>query len=158
MKNIIIISLGLFIIGCKGSNEKRIVIYAPIDKVWTVFSDLGAHEQFTALDSASLTPSGKVAVGSIWYVSQGKNYAKSEVTVVEPMKRIETKLIEATWPASEWSETHTFYGDSQSTEVSWKIDFTGEGAANLFFPFFNAYVGSDTKKSLKNLKAMIESE
>ena len=59
MKNIIIVSLVLFIIGCKGSNEKSIVINASIDKVWTVFSDLGAHEHFTALDSASLTPSGK---------------------------------------------------------------------------------------------------
>ena len=158
MKNIIIVSLGLFIIGCKGSNEKSIVINASIDKVWTVFSDLGAHEHFTALDSASLTPSGKVAEGSIWYVSQGKNFAKSEVTVVEPMSRIETKLIEATWPASEWSETHTFNGDSRSTEVSWKVDFTGKGPPNLFFPFFSAYVSSDIKKSLKNLKVMIESE
>ena len=158
MKNIIIISLGLFIIGCKGSNEKSIVINAPIERVWAVFSDLGAHEHFTALDSASLTPSGKAAEGSIWYASQGKNYAKSEVTVVDPMKRIETRLIEATWPASEWNETHTYDGDSQSTEVSWKVDFKGKGPANLFFPFFNAYVGSDIKKSLKNLKVMIESE
>lgn len=158
MKNIIIISLGLFIVGCKGSNEKSIVINAPIERVWAVFSDLGAHENFTALDSASLTPSTNIAEGSIWYVSQGKNFAKSEVTVVEPMKRIETKLIETTWPASEWSETHTFNGDSQSTKVSWKVDFTGRGAANLFLPFFNAYVGSDNRKSLKNLKAMIESE
>jgi len=38
------------------------------------------------------------------------------------------------------------------------VDFKGKGPANLFFPFFNAYVGSDIKKSLKNLKAMIESE
>ena len=69
MKNIIIISLGLFIVGCKGSNEKSIVINAPIERVWAVFSDLGAHENFTALDSASLTPSTNIAEGSIWYVS-----------------------------------------------------------------------------------------
>ena len=156
MKKIFIISLGLFLIGCKGTQEKNIVINAPVDEVWAVFSDLGGHEHFTALDSASLSPEGEVAKGSIWYVSQGKNSATSEVTVVEPMKRIETKLIEATWPASEWSETHTFSGDSKSTEVSWKVDFTGKGPAKLFFPFFNAYVGSDIKKSLKNLKAMIE--
>lgn len=74
------------------------------------------------------------------------------------MKKIKIKLIEAPWPASEGSETHTFNGDSQSTEVSWKVDFTGKGPAKLFFPFFNGYVGSDIKKSLKNLKAMIESE
>jgi len=158
MKNIVIISLGLIIIGCKGSKEKSIVINAPLEQVWAVFSDLGAHEHFTALDSASLTPAGKVSKGSIWYVSQGKNSAKSEVTVVEPLSRIETRLIEATWPASAWSETHTFNGDSQSTKVSWKVDFTGKGPANLFFPFFNAYVGFDIKKSLKNLKVMIESE
>ena len=156
MKKIIIISLGLFLIGCKGTQEKSIVINASIDEVWAIFSDLGGHEHFTALDSASLSPNKEIAVGSIWYVAQGKNSATSEVTVVEPMKRIETKLIEATWPASEWNETHTFSGDSKSTEVSWKIDFTGKGPAKLFFPFFNAYVGSDTKKSLKNLKTMIE--
>ena len=156
MKKVLMISFGLFLIGCKGTQERSIVINAPINEVWAVFSDLGAHEHFTALDSASLSPSGEVAKGAIWYVSQGKNSATSEVTVVEPMKRIETKLIEATWPASEWSETHTYSGDSQSTEVSWKVEFTGKGPAKLFFPFFNAYVGSDIKKSLKNLKKMIE--
>ena len=156
MKKVFMISFGLFLIGCKGTQEKSIVINAPINEVWAVFSDLGGHEHFTALDSASLSPSGEVAKGAIWYVSQGKNFATSEVTVVEPMKRIETKLIEATWPASEWSETHTYSGDSQSTEVSWKVEFTGKGPAKLFFPFFNAYVGSDIKKSLKNLKKMIE--
>ena len=87
---------------------------------------------------------------------QGKYFGKSEVTVVEPMKKIETKLIETTWPATEWSETHTYSGDLQSTEVSWKVDFTGKGPSILFFPFFNAYVGSDIKKSLKNLKKIIE--
>ena len=156
MKKIFIISLGLFLIGCKGTQERSIVINASVGEVWSVFSDLGGHEHFTALDSASLTPAGAVAEGSIWYVSQGRNFATSEVTVVEPMKRIETKLIEATWPASEWSETHTFSGNSKSTEVTWKVDFTGKGPAKLFFPFFNAFVGSDIKKSLKNLKAMIE--
>ena len=132
------------------------MINAPINEVWAVFSDLGGHEHFTALDSASLSPIGEVAKGATWYVYQGKNFATSDVTVVEPMKRIETKLIQATWPASEWSETHTYSGDSQSTEVSWKVEFTGKGPAKLFFPFFNAYVGSDIKKSLKNLKKMIE--
>ena len=156
MKKVFTISFGLLLIGCKGTQERSIVINAPINEVWAVFSDLGAHEHFTALDSASLSPIGEVAKGSIWYVSQGKNFATSEVTVVELMKRIETKLIEATWPASEWSETHTYSGDSQSTEVSWKVEFTGKGPAKLFFPFFNAYVGSDIKKSLKNLKKMIE--
>ena len=150
------ISIGLFLIGCKGTQERTIVINAPIDEVWAVFSDLGGHEHFTALDSALLSPSGEVAKGSMWYVSQGKNSATSEVTVVEPKKRIETKLIEATWPASEWSETHTYSGDSESTEVTWRVDFTGTGPAKLFFPFFNAYVGSDIKKSLKKLKKMIE--
>ena len=156
MKKIFIISLVIFLIGCKGTQEKSIVINASVDEVWTVFSDLGGHEHFTALDSASLSPKGKVAKGSIWYVSQGKNSATSVVTVVEPMKRIETKLIEATWPASEWNETHTFSGDSKSTELTWKVEFTGEGPAKLFFPFFNAFVGFDIKKSLKNLKEMIE--
>ena len=156
MKKVFMISFGLFLIGCKGTQERSIVINAPINEVWAVFSDLGGHEHFTALDSASLSPIGEVAKGATWYVSQGKNFATSEVTVVEPMKRIETKLIEATWPASEWSETHTYSGDSQSTEVSWKVEFTGKGPAKLFFPFFNAYVGSDIKKSLKNLKKMIE--
>ena len=156
MKKVFMISFGLFLIGCKGTQERSIVINAPINEVWAVFSDLGGHEHFTALDSASLSPSGEVSKGATWYVSQGKNFATSEVTVVEPMKRIETKLIEATWPASEWSETHTYSGDSQSTEVSWKVEFTGKGPAKLFFPFFNAYVGSDIKKSLKNLKKMIE--
>ena len=156
MKKVFMISIGLFLIGCKGTQERSILINAPIDKVWAVFSDLGGHERFTALDSASLSPAGEVAKGSVWYVSQGKNSATSEVTVVEPKKRIETKLIDATWPASEWSETHTYSGDSESTEVSWRVDFTGKGPAKLFFPFFNAYVGSDIKKSLKNLKKMIE--
>ena len=50
----------------------------------------------------------------------------------------------------------SYSGDSESTEVSWKVDFTGKGVGNLFFPFFNAYLGSDIKKSLKNLKKIIE--
>ena len=156
MIKVFTISIGLFLIGCKGSQERSIVINASINDVWAVFSDLGEHEYFTALDSASLSPSGEVAKGSIWYVSQGKNFATSEVTLVEPMKRIETKLIEATWPASEWSEIHTYTGDLESTEVTWRVDFTGTGPARLFFPFFNVYVGSDIKKSLKSLKKMIE--
>ena len=41
MKKIFIISLGLFLIGCKGSQERSIVINAPVDEVWAVFSDLG---------------------------------------------------------------------------------------------------------------------
>ena len=69
---------------------------------------------------------------------------------------IETKLIETSWPVTKWSETHTYSGDSESTEVSWKVDFIGKGVGNLFFPFFNAYLGSDIKKSLKNLKKIIE--
>ena len=156
MKKVFMISISLVLIGCKGSQERSIVINAPVNEVWAVFSDLGGHEHFTALDSASLSPSGEVAKGATWYVTQGKNFGKSEVTVVEPMKRIETKLIETSWPVTEWSETHTYSGDSESTEVSWKVDFTGKGVGNLFFPFFNAYLGSDIKKSLKNLKKIIE--
>ena len=156
MKKVLMISITLLLIGCKGSQERSIVINAPVNEVWAVFSDLGGHEHFTALDSASLSPSGEVVKGAVWYVSQGKYFGKSEVTVVEPMKKIETKLIETTWPATEWSETHTYSGDLQSTEVSWKVDFTGKGPSILFFPFFNAYVGSDIKKSLKNLKKIIE--
>jgi len=156
MKKVLMISITLLLIGCKGSRERSIVINAPVNEVWAVFSDLGGHEHFTALDSASLSPSGEVSKGAVWYVSQGKYFGKSEITVVEPMKKIETKLIETTWPAAEWSETHTYSGDLQSTEVSWKVDFTGKGPSILFFPFFNAYVGSDIKKSLKNLKKIIE--
>ena len=65
MKKVFLISIGLFLVGCKGTQEKSIVINAPIDKVWAVFSDLGGHEHFTALDSASLFPSREVAKGSI---------------------------------------------------------------------------------------------
>ena len=57
MKKVFMISIGLFLIGCKGSQERSIVINAPINEVWAVFSDLGGHEHFTALDSASLSPS-----------------------------------------------------------------------------------------------------
>ena len=69
MKKVFMNSIGLFLIGCKGSQERSIVINAPINEVWAVFSDLGGHEHFTALDSASLSPIGEVAKGSIWYVS-----------------------------------------------------------------------------------------
>ena len=93
MKKVLMISITLLLIGCKGSQERSIVINAPVNEVWAVFSDLGGHEHFTALDSASLSPSGEVSKGAVWYVSQGKYFGKSEITVVEPMKKIETKLI-----------------------------------------------------------------
>ena len=158
MKKLIIIALGLFLIGCKGSQERSIVINAPLSKAWSVLSDLGGHEHFTALDSALLVPAGEATVGAEWIVYQGKNFGKTEVTMVEPMNRIETNLIETSWPVTEWSETMILNGDAKSVEVSWTVDFTGKGAGRLFFPFFNAYLGSDIKKSLKNLKAKVESK
>ena len=65
------------------------------------------------VSDASLTPSGEAKVGSIVFVTQGKNYGKSEVTVVEPSKTIKTKLIETSWPANYWNESWHLYEDGR---------------------------------------------
>ena len=95
MKNIMIISLCIFLIGCKESAERSIVINAPINEVWSVVSDLGEHADFiTSIDSTTLSPKGEATIGAEWIVyGKYEYYAKNEIIAVEPMKRIETKLI-----------------------------------------------------------------
>tara|TARA_Y100001970_G_scaffold87808_1_gene110845 strand:+ start:466 stop:960 length:495 start_codon:yes stop_codon:yes gene_type:complete len=162
MRKLMIFVLGIFLVGCKHSEESSIVINAPISKVWSVLSDLGEHENFTEITSnfsSSLSPSGEATVGAEWILYMGKDYHKSIVTVVESMKRIETKLIETKWSENmtKWSEIMTLNGGSESTEVSWRVDCAFKGAADLVFsPITKGFLKDVIDKKLEGLKGSVE--
>jgi|TARA_B100001094_G_scaffold331630_1_gene400655 hypothetical protein len=157
MKNFCISIIALLLISCKATQYRTVSIDASKEDVWKVVSRLGDIHNYSALDSASITPPGEAKVGSIVFVTQGKNYGKSEVTFVEPSKTIKTKLIETSWPANYWNESWHLYEDGENTGLKYVIDFQGKGLANLGFPFLKAYNGSDMKKTVNNIKKHIES-
>ena len=64
------------------------IIDASKEDVWKVVSSLGDLSDYGGLDSSSLIPPGEATVGAIHYVSQGKNYAISNVVAVEKNKTI----------------------------------------------------------------------
>ena len=156
MKNIIISSLTLFLIGCKATQYQSVTIDASAEDVWKVVSSLGDISDYGALDSSSLNPPGEATVGAIHYVSQGKNYGISDVVVVEKNKTIKTKLKETSWPAEYWNESWHLYDEGQSTGLKYVIDFKAKGLARMGFPFLAAYNKSDMKKTVKNIKNHIE--
>ena len=158
MKNKMIISLAVFLIGCKESAERSIVINAPINKVWSVVSDLGEHADFiTSIDSTTLFPKGEATIGAEWVVyGKYEYYAKNEIIAVEPMKRIETKLIEHSWPMKGWNETITLSEDSENTMVFWKIDFNVIGVDNLILPIGKGAIGDYLNSKIEDLKTKIE--
>ena len=158
MKNIMIISLAVLLIGCKESAERSIVINAPINEVWSVVSDLGEHADFiSSIDSTTLFPKGEATIGAEWVV-YGKYdyYAKNEIIAVEPMKRIETKLMEHSWPMKGWNETITLSEDSENTMVLWKIDFNVKGVDNLILPIGKGAIGDYVNSKLEALKVKME--
>ena len=156
MKNIIISFFALFLIGCKATQYQTVTIDASKEDVWRVVSSLGDLSNYGGLDSSSLTPSGEATVGAIHYVSQGKNYAISNVVAVEKNKTIKTKLKETSWPAEYWNESWHLYDEGQSTGLKYVIDFKAKGLARMGFPFLAAYNKSDMKKTVKNIKNHIE--
>ena len=91
MKNFCISIIALLLISCKATQYRTVSIDASKEDVWKVVSRLGDIHNYSALDSASITPPGEAKVGSIVFVTQGKNHGKSEVTFVEPSKTIKTK-------------------------------------------------------------------
>ena len=158
MKNLILLFTIIFLFGCKGSQIKTIEIDASKEEVWNTISQLGNLSDWGGLDSSALTPPGIVTEGASFYVSQGKNYAISEVVVVEDLKTIKTKLVEATWPVHYWNESMYISEGGDYTILKYQIDFQGKGAANLAFPILSVYNGSDMSKTLKNIKKEIESK
>ena len=158
MKKIMIILLGIFLIGCKESAERSIVINAPINEVWVVVSDLGGHADFIrSIDSTTLSPKGEATIGAEWIVyGKYEYYAKNEIIAVEPMKRIETKLIEHSWPMKGWNETITLSEDSENTMVLWKIDFNVRGVDNLILPIGKGAIGDYINSKIDDLKTKIE--
>ena len=158
MKNIMIISLAVFLIGCKESAERSIVINAPINEVWSVVSDLGEHAEFiTSIDSTTLFPKGEATIGAEWAVhGKYEYYAKNEIIAVERMKRIKTKLIEHSWPMKGWNETITLNKDSENTMVLWKIDFDVKGVENLILPIGKGAIGDYVNSKLEDLKVKME--
>ena len=158
MKNIMTISLALFLIGCKESAERSIVINAPINEVWSVVSDLGEHSDFiTSIDSTTLFPKGEATIGAEWVVyGKYEYYAKNEIIAVERMKRIKTKLIEHSWPMKGWNETITLNKDSVNTMVLWKIDFDVKGVENLILPIGKGAIGDYVNSKLEDLKVKME--
>ncbi len=158
MKNVIIAFIALLIIGCKATQVQTITINASKEDVWKVVSSLGDLANYSSLDSSSLTPPGEARVGSIHYVSQGKNYGISDVVNVELNKSIKTKLKETSWPAHYWNESWYLYDEGKSTGLKYVIDFKGKGLANLGFPILAAYNKSDMKKTITNIKNHIENK
>jgi len=158
MKKIMIIFLGIFLIGCKESVDRSIVINAPINEVWSVVSDLGGHADFIrSIDSTTLYPEGEAIIGAEWIVyGKYEYYAKNEIIAVEPMKRIETKLIEHSWPMKVWNETITLSEDSENTMVFWKIDFNVTGVDNLILPIGKGAIGDYLNSKIEDLKTKIE--
>ena len=102
-------------------------------------------------------PTGEATIGAEWIVhGKYEYYAKNEIITVEPMKRIETKLIEHSWPMKGWSETITLNEDSENTMVLWKIDFNVKGVDNLILPIGKGAIGDYVNSKLEDLKVKIE--
>ena len=159
MKKIMIFAIGIFLAGCKHSEENSIKINAPINEVWSVVSDLGGYGNSSSITNASLSPSGEATIGAEWILYMGKDYHKSVVTVVERMKRIETELVETQWSdnLTKWSESITLNGGSEFTEVSWKVDCDFIGTAKLVpGSIYEGFLKDLIDKRLESLKGKIE--
>ena len=90
IRNIILMFIALSLFSCKATTFKKVTINASKEEVWSTITKLGDLDHYSALDSASLTPSGTATEGAIHYVAQGKNYAKSKVVFVDDLKTIKT--------------------------------------------------------------------
>ena len=156
MKYLILSIIALTVISCKATQVKTIKINAPKEKVWNTVSKLGDLEHYSALDSASLTPPGMATEGAIHYVTQGKNYGKSQVVLVENLKTIKTELIETSWPAHYWNESWHLNGDGESTSLKYIIDFNIKGIANIGYPLLRSFNASEMTKTIQNIKSHIE--
>ena len=159
MKKIMIFALGIFLAGCKHSEKSSIIINAPINEVWSDASDLGGHDNFLGITSSSLSPPGEATEGAEWILYMGKDYHKSVVTVVESMKRIETRLVETQWSdkMTKWSESITLNGGPEFTEVSWRVDCDFEGITySVFSSIADGYLKDLIVKRLESLKGKIE--
>ncbi len=159
MKKTMIFAFGIFLSGCKHSEKSSIIINAPINEVWSVVSDLGGHDNFLSITSTSMSPSGEATEGAEWILYMGKDYHKSVVTVVESMKRIETRLVETQWSdnMTKWSESMTLNGGPEFTELSWRVDCDFKGTADLVFASItDGYLKDLIDKRLESLKDKIE--
>ena len=57
IRNIILMFIGLSLFSCKATTFKKVTINASKEEVWLIISKLGDLDHYSALDSASLTPS-----------------------------------------------------------------------------------------------------
>ena len=158
MKNIIVSLIAVFLIGCKATQVQKVTINASKDDVWKVVSSLGDLSNYGGLDSSSIIPPGEATVGALVYVSQGKNYAISNVVDVKKNETIKSKLKETNWPVEYWNESWHLYDEGQSTGLKYVIDFKAKGLAKIGFPFITTYNKSDMKKTVKNIKNHIENK
>ena len=156
IRNIILMFIGLSLFSCKATTFKKVTINASKEEVWSTISKLGDLDHYSALDSASLTPSGTATEGAIHFVAQGKNYAKSKVVFVEDLKTIKTKLIETSWPADYWNESWHVYDDVDGTGLKYVIDFKIKGFAKIGYPILRLYNSNDMGKTIQNIKEHIE--
>ena len=72
IRSIILMFIGLSLFSCKATTFKKVTINASKEQVWSTISKLGDIDHYSALDSASLTPSGTATEGAIHFVTQGK--------------------------------------------------------------------------------------
>jgi ligand-binding SRPBCC domain-containing protein len=106
--------------------KNEISINAPVEKVWSVLSDLAVLEKYdpTVLKS-ELISAEKSGVGAKRkvYMKDGKNWFEEKITIWQLNKALTIQLTNCTFPINRLKHSYTFLSDGSNTIVKQVMEY-----------------------------------
>ncbi len=106
--------------------KNEIAINAPVEKIWSVLSDLAVLEKYdpTVLKSEliSIEKSGMGAKRKV-YMKDGKNWFEEKITIWQPNQALTIQLTNCTFPINGLKHSYSFSSTSNSTVVRQVMEY-----------------------------------
>lgn len=143
--------------------HNEILVNAPLDKVWTLLTDLERLEQYDpTVKKSSLISREKTGLGAKRKVEMGdgKNWFEEHITEFKPHEALSFQLTDCSFPISRLSHRYSFEANGNQTKVKQVMDYSVKfGLFGKLLDLLMIRKQSDKgiKKFFLGLKSYIES-
>lgn len=107
--------------------NSEITINAPIEKIWSILTDLEALQLYDpTVKNSTLVSSEKSGIGAKRKVNMldGKNWFEEKVTVFKPNEALTYQLTDCTFPMKSLQHSYSFEKISNQTKVNQIMQYT----------------------------------
>lgn len=147
-----------------GTIKNEITINAPIERIWSILTDLEILEQYDpTVKKSTLVSSEKTGIGAKRKVNMldGKNWFDEKVTVFKPNEALTYQLTDCSFPIKGLQHSYSFEKIGNQTKVKQVMEYTVKfGLLGKLLDAMMIRKQSDTgiKKFFAGLKSFAEKQ